>query len=147
METKFKCWHKPSKRFLILTGISFHTDEVVVEITGINTIMPMDEVELLPFIGRKDKDGSEIHTGDIVKMHQFLFDGTEVEEEHTGVVSYNPESASFNFTKIKGEFYSKHTGYPEGEDVEGTPICNFYGLHDESFEIIGNIYENPDLLK
>jgi hypothetical protein len=38
-------------------------------------------------------------------------------------------------------------GYREHEDCGNIPIFNFYGLHEESFEKLGNIYENPELLE
>ena len=99
------------------------------------------------YTGLDDRHGIKVYEGDVVKMHQFLFDGTEVEREHTGIVDYNEELTSFNFTHIKGKFYSEHTGFDEGQDKEGSPICMFHGLHEESFEIIGNIHENPNLLE
>lgn len=36
-------------------------------------------------------------------------------------------------------FQEKNTGYKKGEGQE--PICNLYGLHEESFEVIGNKFD------
>lgn len=119
----------------------------IIEQKDIHLKIQPEHCIIMQFTGLYDCNDKEIYEGDVVKMHQFLFDGySETECEHFGVVAYNNESASFNFTRIKGKFYSEHTGYPEGEDIEGCPISNFYGLHEESFTIIGNIYENPTLI-
>jgi uncharacterized phage protein (TIGR01671 family) len=94
------------------------------------------------FTGLTDKNGKDIYEGDIVLMHQFLFDGHECENELKGVIEYS--GLGLMISKIECMPYSKYTGQNDGEGKDY--IVNFYGLHEESFEVIGNIHENPELL-
>ncbi|MEL3959612.1 YopX family protein [Caldifermentibacillus hisashii] len=99
------------------------------------------------FTGLTDKNGKEIYEGDILLLHQFLFDGHEFENELIGEVIYDQETCSFALRNIRNADVKKYMGYKEHEDCGNIPIFNFYGLHEESFEKLGDIYENPELLE
>jgi len=77
-------------------------------------------LQLMQYIGLKDKNGKEIYEGDIVKQ---LTDGEHKKWARKIKVIWNEEWSGF---------------YP------------FYTLsghnREEIYEIIGNIYENPELL-
>lgn len=117
--------------------------------------LPDPQVNPDESIGSLDKNEVEIYHGDIVRMHQFLFDGTEVEREHVGVIEYMTTDkwtgggvAAFGVKMLSGDFFMQHTGYkPYDPDTAPIPISEFYGLHEESFEVIGNRHQNPELLK
>lgn len=102
-----------------------------------STLDPSD-CEFMQFIGRKDKNGKEICRGDIVKS---LW-------QHDGVTNYDYE--------VIGEIkYSLMTlqYVVEFRDNQCNTSWN-YPLHsfereellEDGFEIIGNIYETPELL-
>ncbi len=73
------------------------------------------------FTGLKDKNGKEIFEGDILKT----------ETEKAMVVSWNQKFASFCL------------------DREGWAFSHWFGesCDSEFCEVVGNIYETPDLLK
>ena len=75
--------------------------------------------ELMQYTGLKDKNGKEIYEGDI------LYDRSEYGGNKT--VTWNQSMPSFQFDKLLGYSFCK----------QGAEMC----------EIIGNIYENPELLE
>lgn len=94
------------------------------------------------YTGLKDKNGVEIYEGDILKMHQFLFDGNEYDKETIGVIKWG--EYGWLLSQIDGKEVNEYMGYKNGEGE--TYLIHFYGLHEESFEIIANIHDNPELL-
>ncbi len=103
--------------------------------------------------GLKDKTGKEIYEGDIVKFHYFYqslganLGAQESEHELIGVIEMG--TYGWSVTAIKGEHWHGYTGYAPGEGESSLmELCamNESSLHEESFEIIGNINETPELL-
>lgn len=76
------------------------------------------------FTGLHDKNGKKIYEGDIVRYS--LDDRKDV-----GYIGFHALSASFRVI-------AKHTDFGIG---------NRGGLHELQLEVIGNIYDNPELLK
>lgn len=73
---------------------------------------------VMQYTGLKDKNGKEVYEGDVVKGK--FYDG----ETEISTVTWHEKSGGFTYF-----------GYP----------LNIHGLH--GLAIIGNIYENPELLK
>lgn len=85
-----------------------------------------DNFELMQFTGLKDKNGKEIYEGDIITNE------TEIVVSEYGVLDYTGE---FQKTKCSVTYNSHFCMFNLTEDV-----------HHGKFEVIGNIYENPELL-
>ncbi len=77
------------------------------------------ECEVMQYTGLKDKNGKEIYEGDIIRLHE----GINV------AIGWNNETCAF-------------CALPNGK---GIPSDHLYA--GEYTEVIGNIYENPELLK
>lgn len=79
----------------------------------------------------EDKNEKEMYEHDIVRFHIFYFDGCgEAEREMVGTIGWGEYGLWFN---------------GENPDDSGY-VVNYHGLHEDSFEVIGNIYETPDLI-
>jgi hypothetical protein len=81
-----------------------------------------------------------VFEGDIVSMHQFDYEGGDVAPSVTGAVEWQDDVAAFGLRLINP---GRGTDLVAGDWF---PIANFYGLHEESWTVLGNIHENPELL-
>ena len=80
---------------------------------------------LMQSTGLKDKNGAEIFEGDIVKAVAFL--------KWIGIVKYDTERAAFMLDGVN--------------DTHTRDNYVYMSQFDDDFEILGNIYENPELME
>ncbi|MDV8826059.1 phage protein [Streptococcus pneumoniae] len=107
-----------------------------------------DEIELMQSTGLFDRNGKEIFEGDILKFndewneycHEGYVDGSVEDVNYVEVVR---SEICFEFGKTK---YPDSSLFILMED-EQLNFKDFIKSEDFEFEIIGNIYENPELLE
>lgn len=120
---KFRAWHKEKKIMGEVLGIDILHKEIFFSNEDVDCYEHVDfkNIELMQYTELKDKNNKEIYEGDIVKLRA---------NHGIGVVKYYDEWGAFVVEYIK----------PRPLSVLG---INYY---KEDTEILGNIYENPELL-
>ncbi|MCO4580028.1 hypothetical protein Si070_01698 [Streptococcus infantarius subsp. infantarius] len=122
MKPKFRAWLKEEYRMTGVREITFFNDEVQM-ISDVEDFYAYDEFELMQSTGLKDKNDKEIYDGDIVRFT--LTDGFDYVVDEEGVVSYK-----------LGAFYV----------VNGLDEFLISEIYANEIEVVGNIYENPELV-
>lgn len=135
-ELKFRAWPHASKEMFYPS-----TDDILFFTDGAMRGRP--NVTLMQFTGLKDKNGKEIYEGDLLLVFDEAVvpvtdEGQGPVEECNHIVAVEMRNAVWGFD------------IPKSDDGE----TGWYGLHywnedisNGGYEIIGNIYENPELLK
>ncbi|HNG96932.1 MAG TPA: YopX family protein [Candidatus Absconditabacterales bacterium] len=141
-EIKFRCYLKDTKELLNVVSIVQMNDEeglrVFPEGKSRNWLESEGIIELMQYTGLKDKNGKEIYEGDIVKiLYTDLVSKDENDNRTLEEYLYEKAETKVVIWNTQG-FYvsSKLGGYAESME---------HGKHG-FIEIIGNIYENHELL-
>jgi|WetSurSiteA1Bulk_404760.scaffolds.fasta_scaffold29508_4 hypothetical protein len=112
---KFRAWDKEKNKFVFDFYISLDG-----EFIEYDNLTIRKNIVLMQFTGLKDKNGKEIYEGDIVKMP----------EPSNEIIEIKWIEKLSGFSPICGLNYDFISHFP----VPGSYL-----------EVIGNIYENPDL--
>ena len=132
---KFRAWHKINKEMLKIDVIDFFLKGIrVLEHNGNSFFMKFSDVEIMQSTGYKDKKGTEIFIGDIVKIY------IEDREEH---------KVYYALCKV---VFDEETSTTKLEIIERfcdmlMPSKYLYLKNIKDIVIAGNIYENKELLE
>jgi len=120
-EIKFRAWDRKNKKMVEVRQIDWNDEG---EIEYINRCNDLLNFLLLQYTGLKDKNRKEIYEGDII---------------------YCSEGA---FVPVYDSYLTKYVGWFYYEDTLELDWDSFEELYadGEDIEVVGNIYQNRDLL-
>jgi uncharacterized phage protein (TIGR01671 family) len=133
---KFRAWDKDRNEMCIVDRLTFMFESengVMAEVVESKNTPPIDEfrriifpekLKLMQFTGLLDRNGKEIYEGDILRN----------ERDGTGVVAWSDSFTSWMLDKKNHSITLSSFAYPRQTDGK----CRF--------EVIGNVWENPELL-
>jgi uncharacterized phage protein (TIGR01671 family) len=116
-DIKFRAWEKNLKEIIPVHNIDFVKRMLNTE----SAWRRFDEIELIQYTGLKDKNDKEIFEGDLIKVNG---------SEELDLVKY-----------LDGSYYGVNPKY------HNTLRYNLDYKTRDIAELIGNIYENPELLE
>lgn len=122
-EFKMKAWLKKENKMVSIIGIDLNYQYIRYSDDGNlfkddYKIAEFKDIELLQFTGAKDKAGQEVYEADVIKFNDGI-------DDIYGLISYDDEDAVYC---VSYENVTEH-------------LLNMAG----DFEIVGNIFENPNL--
>ena len=122
-ELKIKAWLKKEKKMVSIIGIDFNYEYI--RYTEDDNLFNSDykvaefkDIELLQFTGLKDNGGQELYEADVILFNDGI-------DDIYGLISYDDDDGTY---RVSYENITEHLSDREGD-----------------FEIVGNIFENPDL--
>lgn len=147
IQLKFRAWHTQQKK--MFSAEEMAEDQLTLLPTGqfinvsgnstrLSTIFPIDILIPMEYSQFNDKDDIEIYEGDIIELVNYLGETIRVlcekgiaRREINGIAV---DISGFYFLTIDGA-----KTFPV--------VINYMNVHDTAiFKVIGNIYENPDLI-
>lgn len=133
---RFRAWNKEDNKMYEAEGVYAYKDESTkggeVFLKGVKTSYYFPEqVELMQCTGLKDKNGKLIYEGDILKCY-YIDSDTDNQEFDLMKMVYNDKYCAFGLIGLKTSHF---------EDFVN---CDYIA---EDYEVIGNIYENKELLE
>lgn len=148
-EIKFRAWDKNNNEWLYSSRaelLTFYGFAIFGECTLLCTpsIDDLINVEITQYTGLKDENGIEIYEGDIIQFTYWWFDGNVAESNLTGTIVYSDVCMSFQLKGVKNKDWQQHTGH-DNDNEYLTPFSEL-DFEEADFKVIGNIYENPELL-
>lgn len=128
-EIKFRAWDKENKAMRYGAEQAYNGHWQMNDIQYFGQLIDNPKYELMQFTGLRDRNGKEIYEGDIVRVHPRL---VENQDSYTAKIvwrdsGFDLERVDFNWIGIR--------------------FANKLNENAEVYEIIGNIYKNPELLE
>lgn len=148
MISKFRAWDKWRDRMSVVDRIYIDTKGVRLYDDFGEYWRDFNDIELMQSTGLHDKNGKEIFEGDILKFNDewsdYCYEGyVDGSTEGINFVEIERETTCFTF----GKFQTSDSSLLYFMRDEYLSFKDLITDKEFEFEIVGNIYENPELLE
>ena len=141
-EFKFRLWSIEEKQFIAPNILEVFNESgdltpfKYIKTGKLNPLyMPVENYIIQQYTGLTDSKGNHIYEGDIIKEHHFEDWGDKIGYEYIGIVVYKEYSDDILYAG-----YKTIPAKNQNTKFRGNAI-------QSDCEVIGNIFENPELLK
>ena len=151
---KFRAWDSQAKRWITdPIGFTMSVVDGKFHVFGFNDAfadMYQIRVKLQQFTGLKDKNGTEIYEGDVLRLHCGSEDGAFNKAKVKAIVVRDTDRFTVYIPDIKAVPVQ---GTQKGKPTRVREMHGWVGMHtclrewQSKLEVIGNIYETPELIK
>ena len=134
-EIKYRMWNKKEKKMYQVGVLDFDYNQIYMTgyLNYTKSSYLYEDIELMQFTGLYDKNGKEIYESDIVQIDKDVAKTFDIYSK--GIINYL--NGGFIVTKNDGSYETIRSALLVLGDLNNI----FRG------KVIGNIYENPELLK
>lgn len=133
-EVKFIAWQKSTQSIRQVLVIDYLNN--MIDLVGGEIEQYFEDVELMQYTGLKDKNGTEIYEGDVLEREvHVVLHGTDLDKWIKERVVVDWKYSGWYVNEDELEFVLD-------EGVDRHTLCRQTAL-----EVVGNIYENPELLE
>ena len=137
-ESKYRAWIKNADKMVDVIAIDLEKEEICwifddyVNWEQERVWIGFDDIALMQYTGLKDKSGIEIYEGDIVSNREFAryLSGQERCSNDVGIVRYDTKSGCLVINNDNGR----------------TKRLTVKVIKNNRVKVLGNIYENPELM-
>ena len=131
-EFKFRIWDMDRKVMLGSRYVIFYDGDFYENYRDLEDGILIENIAVMQYTGLKDKNGVEIYEGDIVKV----------------ISGYGWEDVSDVIFGLTDKRYGSYPAFCiPGVETESNSFSEVFDSGDYEIEVIGNIYENPELLE
>jgi len=133
LESLYRAWHKKQKKMYVVYGIDWFNGKILITTNDFVRWFKIDHFIIMEYSGLRDRkrtpeypEGQGICVGDIIQFPIVLqqSNGKTQETMVKDIVAYDHEGGSFIVSSLG----------------------DLLALHNDECEIIGNVYENPELI-